>query len=225
MHATRPLAGALIAAGLTAAAQADVITFGSIVGTISDFDGPTTEGNFTYSTVLGSTLFIGPTTDAPGDTDSAIRAQGASSGGTLEITAAPGAAFTTFTFESIDLLPPGFGSLDVTITGLLNGVPVTPATAFSVFDTSPPQTVAATAFNLLGIEIDTLRIFLPASGDDAVLSAAPLSIGGGAEVLAVPFDSVVIADNVVLTPIPEPASLALLALGAATALTRRPRPV
>ncbi|MEM9346776.1 MAG: PEP-CTERM sorting domain-containing protein [Planctomycetota bacterium] len=211
----------VLAMAIGSAAPASVITFGSFEGTISGLDPDSTEGDFVYRAVNGSTLFIGPITDNPADTDSAIRAQLASSGGTLEITPAPGAAFTTFRFDSIDLISLGPDIQDVTIVGLLNGEVVANGPALSVAGNSPPQTVSAESFSLLNVEVDTLQISLPASGGGGLPSSAAASPTSGINNLLLAPSTVVAADNIVLTPIPEPSSLALLGVGGLLVTRRR----
>ncbi|MEM1355666.1 MAG: PEP-CTERM sorting domain-containing protein [Planctomycetota bacterium] len=210
----------VLAMTVGADAPADVITFGSFEGTISGLDPDSTEGDFVYRAVNGSTLFIAPITDDPADTDSAIRAQLASFGGTLEISPAPGAGFTTFSFDSIDLISLGPDTLDVTLVGLLDGEVVANGPAFSVVGNSSAQTVLAETFNLLNAEVDTLQILLPASGGFASLSSAP-DPPATSNNLLLPASTVVAADNIVLTPIPEPTSLALLGLGGLILARRR----
>lgn len=221
---TATTAGTIVLAmAVGADVTADVITFDSFEGTISGLDPDATEGDFVYRAVNGSTLFIGPTTDAPDDMDSAIRAQLASFGGALEINPAPDAGFTTFSFDRIDLISLGPETLDVSIVGLLNGEVVANGPAFSVVGNSLAQTVPAGSFSLLNVEVDTLQILLPASGGGGLLSSPAASPSSSISNLTISLSTVVAADNIVLTPIPEPTSLALMGLGALLAVPRRRR--
>jgi hypothetical protein len=192
-----------------ATVEAAIITFEA--PTVGQFTGSQTESGFIYSQFSGG-LFVNnlgdPGQDMEGWTQQA--------GGVLQITRVGGSLFT---FDGLDFAavdsssPTPSGSQTLLVTGLLGGSTVgsesfTLASAAPVFG-SPSfypnwTTFAATANNLAGQSIDTLRVTLLAT--------------------ALSNESI---DNVQLTPVattaPEPGTILLVTTGVAVGAAARRR--
>jgi hypothetical protein len=191
----------VVASALASPAFADLITF-ETAPSGAGFTGPVTENGFTYSTLSGGLFVNGlgnPGQDMEGNEDTG--------GGVLKIVSATGG---NFTFNNIDFsayAALGTGSQILNIDGLLGGLVVgtdsyTLANT-SVFSPTYANWTTEAASVLAGKTLSELDIHLNAGPpgtsrteniDNVVLTCQPTS-------------------SCPPTAVPEPASLALLAVG------------
>jgi hypothetical protein len=186
----------IVLALLAPLASAATITFAGPSAILSTGDAFTVENGFAY----------GATTDT-------LFRDGSSGNPAPGIIGNPSADFThvltivrdggspLFTFSGTDIYQNNLGATQIVVTGKLNNVVVATDT-FTTSSTNFTYT-AASALNLAGQQIDRLDIDLRGYVD--TLSH---------------FEGV---DNVAVTAVPEPASVALLAIGSLTLLCRRRR--
>lgn len=173
----------LVVAVLSNAASADTITFGN--ESAGAFFGPSAEGNFSYS-LFGGGLFVDALSGNPGEQmEGSIPADG----GTLQIVRND-VVNGLFTFDQASVVQWSFGAVSVVFEGYLGGA-LQASDSLLTSATSLTHTTLASA-NLSGVMIDELRVILDASSSSSAWEGV---------------------DNIVVTPVPEPSTLALVGAG------------
>ena len=173
----------LMVALLSSAASADTITFSN--ESAGAFVGPSAEGDFSY-TLFGGGLFVDALNGNPGEEmEGSIPADG----GTLQIVRND-VVNGLFTFDQASVVQWSFGAVPVVFEGYLGGALQASDSLLTSATSLTHTTLAST--NLSGVMIDELRVILDAS------SSSPAWEG---------------VDSIVVTPVPEPSTLALVGAG------------
>ncbi len=173
----------LLAALLPSAASADTITFSTAIGGL--FSGPVVEGDFSFTLFSGG-LFLDPVN---GDPDGVMQGGIAADGGTLQLIRVD-VVGGLFTFDQASVHQFNFGAVPVAFEGYLGGA--LQATDSLVTSASNLAFTTIGSTNLTGVAIDELRVILDASN-------ATTSYEG--------------VDNIVVSKVPEPSSMLLIAAG------------
>jgi len=173
-----------MAAVLPGVASASTITFSSATPDAL-FLGPTVEGDFSYELFSGG-LYVDGSNGNPG---AEIEGGTAAAGGTLKIVR-DDVVDGLFTFDQADVQQFNFGAVSIVLQGYLGGV----LQGTDSLLTSSVSLVHTTSLssNLNGVSIDELRVFLDAS-------SGPFAWEG--------------IDNIVVTSVPEPTTIVLVAAG------------
>jgi len=173
----------LVCAVIPCTASADTITFSTTPGGL--FTGPFVEGDFSFALFSGG-LFLDP---ASGDPDGVMQGGIVANGGTLQIVR-DDVVGGLFTFDQASVHQFNFGVVPVVFEGYLGGVLQASDSIVTVGANLVFSTSAST--NLSGVAIDELRVILDAS-------SASTSYEG--------------TDNIVLSKLPEPSTMLLVAAG------------
>ena len=197
---------ALILALIAGTTHADTITFNSGEQDLTALGFAIGEGNFAYRSIAGTLVQTSEQSNPFDPANQVIVGSASTNGGTLEVVAAS-VTDPPFLFNSIDIAQTGFGETDVVVTGRLNGVTVGSDTFTT--STNSAEYTTVTANTLSGIQLDTLWVQLDAQ----------TGFGGGP--IPIRINRLEYVDNLVVTSVPEPTSLALLIPGLALIARRK----
>lgn len=195
------IAAAAALASAVGAAEAATITFDNSTppSSFGSFTDPATEAGFTYSLASGG-LFL----NTVGNPGYAMEGNRDTGGGVLDIASStPGSLFT---FDGLDFAAYRLTSTDtltITVDGYKGGS-IVATDSYTLAGSNPRNWTAESASNLLGLSLDDIKINLPAG-------LSPEN-----------YDADI--DNVRLSAVPEPGTLALFAVGlAGFRAVRRPK--